>query len=196
MYKKLNIKTKLKQKRKKKLKSSSSSTRTLKNTNSDLKHMPRFSSIFLPFLVNQTQKHKHKLVSNKNKNTNTKLAIDLPCQPNTEATNTNPATDNDEDEGVEKLLEPFMKDHLVALIKKGVSKHPDLIEIVRELADVDPAYRKISIHGLSWDTTVETLTSIFGKYGEIAAFWVVHDLTRPKPLHQRSDLDFTPLKCR
>ena len=135
MNKKLNMKTKLK--------SSSSSTRTLKNTNSYLKHMPRFSSIFLPFLVNQIQKHKHKLISSKNKNTNTNPTTDLPCQPNT-----NPATDDDEDEDVEKLLEPFMKDHLVALIKKGVSKHPDLIQIVRELADVDPAHRKISIHGL------------------------------------------------
>ena len=93
--------------------------------------MPRFSSIFLPFLVNQTQKHRHKLISSKNKNTNT-----------------NPATDDDEDEDVEKLLEPFMKDHLVALIKKGVSKHPDLIQIVRELVDVDPTHRKISIHDL------------------------------------------------
>ena len=169
MYKKLNMKTKLKQKKEKtKLKSSSSSTKTLKNTNSDLKHMPKFSNIFLPFLLNQTQKHKHKnkLISSKNKNTNT-----------------NPATDDDEDEDVEKLLEPFMKDHLVALIKKGVSKHPDLIQIVRELADVDLAHRKISIHGLGRDTTIETLTSIFGKYGEIAAFRVVHNPTQPKPLH-------------
>ena len=52
--------------------------------------MLRFSSIFLPFLVNQTQKHKHKLISSKNKNTNTNPATDLPCQPNTKATNTNP----------------------------------------------------------------------------------------------------------
>ena len=114
--------------------------------------MPRFSSIFLPFLVNQTQnhKHKHKLISSKNKNTIT-----------------NPTTDDDEDKDVEKLLEPFMKDHLVALIKKGVNKHPDLIEIVRELADVDPAHRKIFIHGLKWDSTAETLTFVFSKYGEI-----------------------------
>ncbi|KAL0007625.1 hypothetical protein SO802_009127 [Lithocarpus litseifolius] len=88
-------------------------------------------------------------------------------QPHTKATNTNPATDDDEDKDVEKLLEPFTKDHLVALIKKGVSKHPDLIEIVRELADADPAHRKILVHGLDWDTTAETFTSVFGKYGEI-----------------------------
>ena len=42
--------------------------------------MPRFSSIFLLFFVNQTQKHKHKLISSKNKNTNTNPTTDLPCQ--------------------------------------------------------------------------------------------------------------------
>ncbi|KAK7820773.1 ubp1-associated protein 2a [Quercus suber] len=68
---------------------------------------------------------------------------------------------------MEKLLEPFTKDHLVALIKKGVRKHPNLIEIVRELTDADPAHRKIFIHGLGWDTTFETLTFVFSKYGEI-----------------------------
>ena len=52
--------------------------------------MPRFSSIFLPFLVNQSQKHKHKLISSKNKNTNTNPATNLPCQRNIKATNTNP----------------------------------------------------------------------------------------------------------
>ena len=107
---------------------------------------------------------KHK---NTNTNTNINPATDLPCQPNTKATNTNPATDDDEDKDVEKLLEPFTKDRLVALIKKGVSKHPNLIEIVREFTDVDPTHHKIFIHGLGWDTTAETLTSIFYKYGEI-----------------------------
>ena len=51
--------------------------------------MPKFSNIFLPFLVNQSQKHKHKLISSKNKNTNTNPATNLPCQSNTKATNTN-----------------------------------------------------------------------------------------------------------
>ena len=50
--------------------------------------MPKFSSIFLPFLVNQTQKHKHKPISSKNTNTNP--ATDLSRQPNTKTTNTNP----------------------------------------------------------------------------------------------------------
>ena len=54
--------------------------------------MPRFSRIFLPLLVNQTQKHKHRPISSKNKNTNTNTnpATNFPCQPNIKTTNTNP----------------------------------------------------------------------------------------------------------
>ncbi|KAK7847647.1 ubp1-associated protein 2a [Quercus suber] len=93
-------------------------------------------------------------------------------------TNTNP--DDDEDEDVEKILESFTKDHLVALIKKGVSKHLDLIEIMRELTDANPTHCKIFIHGLGWDTTAETLTSVFCKYGEIEDCKVVTDRVSSK----------------
>ncbi|CAK9165705.1 unnamed protein product [Ilex paraguariensis] len=72
-----------------------------------------------------------------------------------------------EDEPVEKLLEPFSKEQLVVLVKEAVSKYPELVESVEKLADLDPAHRKIFVHGLGWDTTAETLTSVFGKYGEI-----------------------------
>ncbi|XP_019434416.1 PREDICTED: UBP1-associated protein 2B-like isoform X2 [Lupinus angustifolius] len=72
-----------------------------------------------------------------------------------------------EDEPVEKLLEPFTKEQLHALVKQAVEKFPDFVENVRQLADVDPAHRKIFIHGLGWDSTAETLTSVFSKYGEI-----------------------------
>ncbi|XP_061352296.1 UBP1-associated protein 2A-like [Gastrolobium bilobum] len=72
-----------------------------------------------------------------------------------------------EDEPVEKLLEPFTKEQLHSLVNQAVEKYPDFVENVRQLADVDPAHRKIFIHGLGWDTTAETLTSVFGKYGEI-----------------------------
>lgn len=35
------------------------------------------------------------------------------------------------------------------------------------MADEDPAHRKIFVHGLGWDTTAETLTSVFKQFGEI-----------------------------
>ncbi|KAA8544480.1 hypothetical protein F0562_022480 [Nyssa sinensis] len=81
----------------------------------------------------------------------------------------------DEDDGeeeleeypVEKLLEPFGKEHLLVLVKEAVSKYPELMESVQKLADADPAHRKIFVHGLGWDTNAETLTSVFSKYGEI-----------------------------
>ncbi|PSR86747.1 UBP1-associated protein like [Actinidia chinensis var. chinensis] len=72
-----------------------------------------------------------------------------------------------DEEPVEKLLEPFGKDQLVVLIQEAVSKYPDLMESVHKLADADPAHRKIFVHGLGWDANSETLTSEFGKYGEI-----------------------------
>ncbi|PPR99980.1 hypothetical protein GOBAR_AA20684 [Gossypium barbadense] len=59
--------------------------------------------------------------------------------------------------------------------KKAVDKHPEFISSVRELADVDPAQRKIFVHGLSWDTTAETLTAEFAKYGEIEECKAVTD---------------------
>ncbi|KAI5673478.1 hypothetical protein M9H77_13842 [Catharanthus roseus] len=73
----------------------------------------------------------------------------------------------DEDEPFEKILEPFSKDQMVVLLKEAVTKYPEFMESVKKLADADPAHRKIFVHGLGWDTTAETLTSVFGKYGEI-----------------------------
>uniref|UniRef100_A0A2C9WGI4 RRM domain-containing protein n=1 Tax=Manihot esculenta TaxID=3983 RepID=A0A2C9WGI4_MANES len=86
------------------------------------------------------------------------------------ASNGNQAIDeeeNEDDESLEKLLEPLGKDQLVGLLRKSVDKYPDLIDSVREIADADPGHRKIFVHGLGWDTTAETLKSEFGKYGEI-----------------------------
>ncbi|CAA2977849.1 UBP1-associated 2A-like [Olea europaea subsp. europaea] len=80
-----------------------------------------------------------------------------------------------EEEPIEKLLEPFSKDQLAVLIKEALSKYPDFIESVHKLADADPSHRKIFVHGLGWDANVETLTSVFGKYGEIEDCKVVSD---------------------
>ncbi|XP_057955761.1 UBP1-associated protein 2A-like [Malania oleifera] len=72
-----------------------------------------------------------------------------------------------EDEPFDRLVEPFTKEQLVLLIREAVEKYPDFVENVRKLADADPAHRKIFVHGLGWDTTNETLTSVFAKYGPI-----------------------------
>ncbi|KAK1396620.1 UBP1-associated protein 2A [Heracleum sosnowskyi] len=73
----------------------------------------------------------------------------------------------DEQEPVEKLIEPFSKEQLAVLVKEAVEKFPEFIESVQRLADADPAHRKIFVHGLGWDTNAETLISEFSKYGEV-----------------------------
>ncbi|XP_051141827.1 UBP1-associated protein 2A-like [Andrographis paniculata] len=80
-----------------------------------------------------------------------------------------------EEEPLEKLLEPFSKDQLTLIIKEAVSKHPDVMEAVHKLANADPAHCKIFVHGLGWDANSETITSVFGKYGEIEDCKVVKD---------------------
>ena len=72
-----------------------------------------------------------------------------------------------EEEPVEKLLEPFTKEQLHSLVTQAVDMFPEFVDSVRRLADVDPAHRKIFVHGLGWDATADTLTAVFGKYGEI-----------------------------
>ncbi|KAL6519043.1 hypothetical protein OROHE_017467 [Orobanche hederae] len=83
--------------------------------------------------------------------------------------------DEIEEEPVEKLLEPFSKDQLTLLIKEAVARHPDIIENVHKLADGDPSHCKIFVHGLGWEANSETITSAFGKYGEIEDCKVVKD---------------------
>ncbi|KAF3787498.1 UBP1-associated protein 2B [Nymphaea thermarum] len=78
--------------------------------------------------------------------------------------------DSDEEtdaEGLKKLLEPFGKDQIVELLRDAMADHPDVLERIKKVAEVDPAHRKIFVHGLGWDTTAETLTNFFKKYGEI-----------------------------
>ncbi|XP_019164054.1 PREDICTED: UBP1-associated protein 2B-like [Ipomoea nil] len=72
-----------------------------------------------------------------------------------------------EEEPLEKVLEPFSKDQLMLIVQEAVTKHRDFMENVTAWADKDPSHRKIFVHGLGWDATAETLTNVFGKYGEI-----------------------------
>ncbi|MDG2865995.1 hypothetical protein P7M39_24515, partial [Vibrio parahaemolyticus] len=60
-----------------------------------------------------------------------------------------------------------LKEQLHSLVTQAVDMFPEFVDSVRRIADVDPAHRKIFVHGLGWDATAETLTSVFGKYGEI-----------------------------
>ncbi|KAK4742962.1 hypothetical protein SAY87_000963 [Trapa incisa] len=74
---------------------------------------------------------------------------------------------DDDQEPIQKLLEPFTKDQLVALILESSNRHRDVANHIRKMADEDPVHRKIFVHGLGWDTNTETLINAFKQYGEI-----------------------------
>ncbi|KAJ0042323.1 hypothetical protein Pint_18343 [Pistacia integerrima] len=88
---------------------------------------------------------------------------------NQETANTSGADqdDDDDEEPIEKLLEPFSKDQLVNLLREAAEKNSDVANRIREVADEDPAHRKIFVHGLGWDTKAETLIDAFKQYGDI-----------------------------
>ncbi|XP_015890948.3 UBP1-associated protein 2A [Ziziphus jujuba] len=75
--------------------------------------------------------------------------------------------DDDEEESIQKLLEPFSKDQLLNLLIEASEKHGDVADLIRKVANEDPVNRKIFVHGLGWDTNAEALTAVFKQYGEI-----------------------------
>ncbi|XP_058107644.1 UBP1-associated protein 2A-like [Magnolia sinica] len=81
----------------------------------------------------------------------------------------------DDEEPVEKLLEPFPKEQLIELLCSAASTHPDVLASIRHAADADPVHRKIFVHGLGWDTDAEALSAVFKKYGEIEDCNAVRD---------------------
>ncbi|RAL43994.1 hypothetical protein DM860_014131 [Cuscuta australis] len=76
---------------------------------------------------------------------------------------------------VQALLEPFSKDQLIALVVDASLHHPILISTIRSVADSDISHRKIFVFGLGYDSTRETLLSVFQRYGEIEDCNVVTD---------------------
>ncbi|KAG1370922.1 UBP1-associated protein 2A [Cocos nucifera] len=94
-----------------------------------------------------------------------------PNLPSSAAAGNGIAGDDGEEENdpasIQKLLEPFPKDQLIEILRDAAVKHPDVLEEVHRIADIDPAHRKIFVHGLGWDTKAETLIAAFRQYGEI-----------------------------
>ncbi|KAE8125053.1 hypothetical protein FH972_019890 [Carpinus fangiana] len=74
--------------------------------------------------------------------------------------------DND-NELIQKVLEPFSKDQIINLLCEAADKHPDVAGRIRKVADEDPVQRKIFVHGLGWDTNADTLSNVFKQFGEI-----------------------------
>ncbi|XP_010517587.1 PREDICTED: UBP1-associated protein 2B-like [Camelina sativa] len=75
--------------------------------------------------------------------------------------------DDDEEEPLDDLLEPFSKDQLLILLKEAAERHRDVADRIRIVAEEDPVHRKIFVHGLGWDTKADALIEAFKHYGEI-----------------------------
>jgi heterogeneous nuclear ribonucleoprotein A1/A3 len=75
--------------------------------------------------------------------------------------------EDDDDELIQKVLEPFSKDQIINLLCEAAHKHPDVADRIRKVADEDPVQRKIFVHGLGWDTNADTLSNVFKQFGEI-----------------------------
>ncbi|EOA23876.1 hypothetical protein CARUB_v10017092mg [Capsella rubella] len=82
---------------------------------------------------------------------------------------------DDGNEPIQDLLEPFSKEQLLSLLKEAAEKHLDVANRIREVADEDPVHRKIFVHGLGWDTKTETLIEAFKQFGEIEDCKAVFD---------------------
>lgn len=83
-------------------------------------------------------------------------------------------------EDVKKLIEPFNKEQLMDILQDAATRHTDVLEEIRKLADKDPAHRKIFVRGLGWDTTSDTLKTIFSSFGEVEEGAVIMDKSTGK----------------
>ncbi|XP_042375762.1 UBP1-associated protein 2B-like [Zingiber officinale] len=81
----------------------------------------------------------------------------------------------EEEDDVSKLLELLSREHLVSLLVTAAASDPTTLSEIRRVADLDPAHRKIFVHGLGWETTKEGLRAAFSGYGDIDDCRVIFD---------------------
>ncbi|KAK3198711.1 hypothetical protein Dsin_022126 [Dipteronia sinensis] len=74
-----------------------------------------------------------------------------------------------------KIIERLTNDQLLDILSAAVTRHPEVLDAVRSIADADPTQRKLFIRGLGWDTTTESLRAIFSAYGELEEAVVILD---------------------
>ncbi|KAG6600399.1 UBP1-associated protein 2C, partial [Cucurbita argyrosperma subsp. sororia] len=74
-----------------------------------------------------------------------------------------------------KIIDRFTPDQLIDILQDAVSRHTDVLDAVRSIADRDVSQRKLFIRGLSCDTSTEGLRSLFSAYGELEEAVVIID---------------------
>jgi hypothetical protein len=60
-------------------------------------------------------------------------------------------------EDTRKMLEPFTREQMLDILQEAATKHLEVLEQVRSIADKDLAQRNLFVHGLGWDTNTESL---------------------------------------
>ncbi|KAI3939599.1 hypothetical protein MKX01_038554 [Papaver californicum] len=78
-------------------------------------------------------------------------------------------------EDTRKIIEPFTQEQLLDILQDAVSRHADVLDAVRLIADRDPTQRKLFIRGLGWETTTEGLRTLFSSYGDLDEAVVILD---------------------
>ncbi|XP_057501947.1 UBP1-associated protein 2B-like [Actinidia eriantha] len=76
---------------------------------------------------------------------------------------------------IQKLLDPYTKDQLIAFLVDAAASDAALFRRLRDAADGEVSHRKIFVYGLGWDTTRETLVAAFEPFGEIEDCHLVTD---------------------
>ncbi|GAB2278015.1 hypothetical protein Dimus_012714 [Dionaea muscipula] len=83
-------------------------------------------------------------------------------------------------EDARKILEPFTQDQLLDVLQDALLSHPDVLDAVRSVADRDISLRKLFIRGLGWETTSDSLRSVFAAFGELEEAVVILDKNTSK----------------
>ncbi|MCO5553138.1 hypothetical protein L7F22_006659 [Adiantum nelumboides] len=65
------------------------------------------------------------------------------------------------------MVDHLSKEELASIVVNSTLRHRDVLDEVRNFADVDPTRRKIFVRGLGWDTNSHTLRSTFAEFGEL-----------------------------
>lgn len=79
-----------------------------------------------------------------------------------------------------RLTESLSRDQLAEMVASAACHGGPVLDSVRSLCSRDPAQRKLFIRGLGWDTTQESLRSVFAPYGELEEAVVITDKTTGK----------------
>lgn len=80
-------------------------------------------------------------------------------------------------ENIQKMLETFTLEKRLDILQEAATKHIDVLEQVRSIADRDTTQRNLFVRGLGWDTNTNSLNALFSQFGELEEGVVIMDNT-------------------